>query len=843
MSEARGTGARFESHLAQINLNGARLGYLLSAVLMPAGFALDVAMAPGHVGQFFLIRCIAGAVALGLLAVSYLPWAMRHPVVLGAGPPFVCAAGIEAMILRLDGVVSPYYAGLNLCILAVGVLYTWQWRHALAVSGGIVTLWLLPAIPPALAGTLEVRPFFNNVYFLSLTTVISVASTVIRFRSAEREFAARQEVESTSRELAGTLERLREVDRLKSEFFANISHELRTPLTLILSPVEDLLGTPGRPERERAALAVVRRNAQRLLRLIDDLLDLARLEAGGLRLRVAEVDLVDLAHRVVENARPTAAQRNLDLVLTLDAESTPELHADPHRMEIVVTNLVSNALKFTPDGGRVEVTIGMDDSHVRLLVRDTGPGIGAEHQAKIFERFYQVEGSERRRHGGAGIGLALARELAQLHGGDLSVESTAGHGATFILTLPLGPGHFAEGALERRRVASEEHPGRRVTDRGSEAPPAPEHKPVLGRSEPPIRLDAGRRARIVVAEDEPDLREFIAASLRDEFEVMLAADGAEALTMVRATRPDLVLTDVMMPEVSGTDLCRSIKADSALRTIPVIMLTARSGSDSTLEAYSAGADDFVTKPFHTRVLIARISAQLRLRAMGLQLANQARLTTAGSLAAGIAHEVKNPIGAVLNAAKLLARPESGKMPKERLLTVIQEGAARVVDIISALEDNVRPAEHDGVSTCSVDEGLESSLRLLAHKMDGIQVHRNYAAQRMVVASARQLNQVFLNLLDNAGRAGPANIWVRTEDCTTGGVTISVEDDGEGVPEDVAALLFEPFFTTRSGNGGTGLGLYLCQRIIDDAGGSLRYEPRPGGGARFVIELPALEAAA
>lgn len=846
MTDARESGTRFESHLAQVNVSGARLGYLLSAILMPAGFSLDLAMAPEHAGQFFVIRCIASAVALALLALSYTPWAERHPVVLGAGPPLVCASCIEAMILRLDGVVSPYYAGLNLCILAVGVLYTWRWRHALAVSGMIVALWLVPAIPSALDGSLQVRPFFNNVYFLTLTTVISVASTVIRFRSAEREFVARDELEATSAELAGTLERLREVDRLKSEFFANISHELRTPLTLILSPVEDLLASE-RPERERATLSIVRRNAQRLLRLIDDLLDLARLEAGGLRLRVAELDLADLAQRVVEVARPTAERRKLSLRLE-PVESTPDVHADPHRMEMVLTNLVSNALKFTPAGGQVRVGVQNLDGKATVTVTDSGPGIAEEHQERVFERFYQVEGSERRRHGGAGIGLAMARELARLHGGDLQVASTLGQGAAFTLTLRTGLDHFNEEVLERRRVAAERHPRRRVSDRAIPVPEAGAEAGVeadaqIGREDPPIRLDRGRRARILVAEDEADLRAFIAAALESEFEVIAATDGADALEKVKAQRPDLVLTDVMMPNVSGTDLCRSIKSEPGLRNLPVVMLTARSGSDSTLEAYAAGADDFVTKPFHTRVLVARIRAQLKLRSLGLQLANQARLSTAGTMAAGIAHEVKNPVNAVLNAAKLLSRPDGKKVSRERLLGVIQDGASRILGIISALEENVRPAEHDGVTTCAVDAGLDSSLQLLAYKFGGIEVHKSYHAQRLVVASARQLNQVFLNLLDNAGKAGPRNVWLATEDVPGGGVRVRVEDDGGGVAPEAAPLLFEPFFTTRAAADGTGLGLFLCQRIVDDAGGSLRYEAREGGGARFLIELPAMEAAA
>ncbi len=323
MNDARDTGDRFAAELARRNVSGARLGYLLSAVLMPAGFTLDLAMAPQHFQEFLVFRLVASVAALVLLAVSYLPLAVRHPVILAAGPPLVCGAGIEAMVLQLEGADSPYYAGINLCILAVGVLYTLHWRHALAISVAVMLLWLVPALAEAGQGELLYRQFFNNFYFVALTMVISVASTVIRYRSARREFDALTEVESTSLELAGTLERLRELDRMKNEFFANISHELRTPLTLILSPIEDLLAQDP-PAPQKTALGIVRRNAQRLLRLIDDLLDLARLDAGGLRLRVAEVDLAEMARRVVDGAKPTALTRRINL--TLDA---PEIHAGP----------------------------------------------------------------------------------------------------------------------------------------------------------------------------------------------------------------------------------------------------------------------------------------------------------------------------------------------------------------------------------------------------------------------------------------------------------------------------------------------------------------------------------
>jgi signal transduction histidine kinase len=355
-------------------------------------------------------------------------------------------------------------------------------------------------------------------------------------------------------------------------------------------------------------------------------------------------------------------------------------------------------------------------------------------------------------------------------------------------------------------------------------------------------MDRGRRPLVLVAEDEPDLREYIEASLRPFFDVETAGDGAQALALVKSRAPDLVLTDVMMPGTSGTDLCRAIKQDPRLKSTPVIVLTALSATDNVLDAYSAGADDFVTKPFHSRVLLARINAQLRLRAVGLQLADQARLATAGTLAGGVAHEVRNPLNAVLNAARSLPGVKSRPELEQKLLSIIVEGSLRIDRIVGALEEHVRPAEENAILQCDVQSGLRSSVELLEHKMSGVAVHMVCESKRSVVASPRELNQVFLNLLDNAVRAGAKNIWITTAD-EHGGVRVSVSDDGPGIPKDIAALIFEPFFTTRPVGEGTGLGLYLSRRIVQERGGNLSYSPREGGGAVFGIELPAIEAAA
>jgi signal transduction histidine kinase len=296
---------------------------------------------------------------------------------------------------------------------------------------------------------------------------------------------------------------------------------------------------------------------------------------------------------------------------------------------------------------------------------------------------------------------------------------------------------------------------------------------------------------------------------------------------------------VMMPGATGIDLCRTIKSDPVLRHTPVILLTARSGSDATLEGYAVGADDFVSKPFHTQVLRARVTAQLKLRFLSLQLAAQGRLMTATTLAAGIAHEIRNPLNAIINGVMVIQQSNEEPLPasSEKLLQVVADGGRRILDIVSALDSHVRPSEGSGIVSCEVQVGIDSTLRLLGHRLESIAVHRLYESKRPILAPPGEFNMVFVNLIDNAIKANPSNIYATVRDVSDS-VRIEISDDGPGISHAVAQRIFDPFFTTRPVGDGTGLGLYLCQRIVRSRGGDLRYESRPGGGATFIVDVPA-----
>jgi signal transduction histidine kinase len=416
----------------------------------------------------------------------------------------------------------------------------------------------------------------------------------------------------------------------------------------------------------------------------------------------------------------------------------------------------------------------------------------------------------------------------------------------FAVFLPFGEGHIHPDVIERRRqFEGPVESGRREEDRLDMA----FENPIDSRVEldeveepmDPVLFEGSRRARILLVEDHDDVRDFIRKLIEPHFDLMLATNGREAWEMLREDPPDLVVSDVMMPEVSGTELCRAIKGDPALRTTPVILLTARVGSEATLEAYAHGADDFVAKPFHPRVLMARIRAQLKLRALGLQLTQQEKLAVVGTLAAGIVHEVGNPVNAVLNAARILSQDSTSKEVAKKLIEVVEEGAKRIEGITEALNSHARPAEAGVTSACDVREGLDATVTLLGYKLTGVIVHRDYQTDRLAMAPAGPVNQVFLNLIDNAVRMGAANIWLRVEELEEGTLCVRIGDDGPGVrPADVERI-FDPFFSGRKDGSGAGLGLYLSRRMVEEHGGVLRLEHRHGGGAQFVVQVPTVGA--
>lgn len=406
-------------------------------------------------------------------------------------------------------------------------------------------------------------------------------------------------------------EKLKELDRMKTRFFANISHEFRTPLTLILGPLEQLISKKEHATLQDTFLRM-QRNGQRLQRLINQLLDLSKLEAGKMRLNIAPVKVVQLVKFIATAFESLAGIRGIDLKLQLpDGEVLADLDRD--KVEKVLTNLISNALKFTPQGGEVAISMRVIPSQrpdwsereqIEIVVKDNGPGISLAQQPHVFDRFYQADDASSRQHEGTGIGLALSNELVKLHGGEIHLKSEPGYGTSFNIVLPLREAQPANTALpqpakDNRKFDIVEVTGQEHRSSSLESL-APQSETV---ATDPATVNA---ATILIVEDNPDMRTYIATHLQQQYRILQAPDGRRGLRLAQQQGPDLIISDIMMPEMDGFELCKKLKTGAATSHIPVILLTARASGDSKIEGLETGADNYLTKPFNAHELKLRV---------------------------------------------------------------------------------------------------------------------------------------------------------------------------------------------------------------------------------------------
>lgn len=424
------------------------------------------------------------------------------------------------------------------------------------------------------------------------------------------ELFSRQQLQHRLKLEALESEKLKEVDQLKSRFFANISHEFRTPLTLILGQIDSLKATI-REQRQLGQLHVADRNGKRLLELINQLLDLSKLEAGAMTLRAAEKDLVSFLKSIFFSMELLAEHKKIRLHFTSDQEALL-LYFDSDKLEKICTNLMSNAWKFTPEGGVIRLSVDTSEpGWAAFEIADTGIGIAEENLPLLFERFFQADNSLTRKQQGTGIGLALVKELVELHHGEITVKSQVGTGTAFRVRLPLGSAHLKAAEL----AAPDDEVFREETNKAlwigaleAQGHSKPVHIPTgpAGKKRP--------KTIVLVVEDNPDVREFIAESLRNgHHDTLQASNGREGLEKAREAIPDLIVTDVMMPEMDGIEFSRYIRADERTSHIPVIMLTAKSGEEEKLEGLQTGVDDYLTKPFSARELLQRVNNLIQMR--------------------------------------------------------------------------------------------------------------------------------------------------------------------------------------------------------------------------------------
>lgn len=879
----------FSEYDRQVRISNSKLGAILAIIMMPAGSSLDWYVYPDRkdlIWEFLMLRLLCSFLVGIVLALFLTPFGKKHYRVLGMTWYMLPAFFIALMIYRANDPVSPYYAGLNLVVLAIGLILPWTYKENLLAVALVILMYLGACYFQHTH--LELRYLFNNLYFLILTGIVVVASSVAHNRTRFREFELRYELDKSRLMLEDSNEKLKELDQVKNRFFANISHELRTPLTLLLSPLETMLHGQARKfdKETRDLMSIMHGNGMRLLKLINDLLDLVRLESGRMEVKREPLEMASFIKGVMGAAQQMADNKGLKL----ETWVAPELGAvllDRDKLEKSILNLVFNALKFTPANGVVALRVEKMEDRLVLTVKDTGVGISAKNLPFVFDRFWQADDSSKRKYQGVGIGLSLVKELTEVQGGKVSVVSEVGKGTTFTVNLPFVKAE--EGAIpkpEERAPATEAVPDAQpgaVAGKHSEEWLANLYRraallpttsaPLAEAAELPEAARNGTHPTLLVADDEPDMLRFLKSQLVSNYHVIEAVDGQQAFDKASQTLPDIILLDMNMPEKDGLQVCRELRQQESTRDIPIVILTARADEQTKLAALSAGANDFLSKPFSTSELHVRVKNLVvshhyqeklakqnqvlettidQLKETETLLVQTEKMVSLGRMSAGIIHEINNPLNYATTGLYTLRSKAKHLAPEQQaeyqeVLADVEEGIKRVKSIVTDLKTFTHP-DVGQIDLVKVSASIGSTLKFLSSEWkDKVQIEQILADNLVIRGNRNKLLQVFVNLVQNSLDAIRRKQFkdekplIRIEGREEGGKTIlTIRDNGEGIEAATLNKVFDPFFTTKDVGEGMGLGLTICYRIVQEYEGRISVQSERGKYCEFRLEFPAKE---
>lgn len=885
----------FQEHERQVRISTGRWACWLVIVLMPLGSVADYFMYPDHLMDFLQLRLICSLLVVGVWFLHSAKLAREHYPLVGM-PIVLLPALFMMLIIRTTqreyvplagasyfwGAASPYYGAVNLILLAVSAVGRWSFRESILAAGAVLGICLAFTIPllnssdRVLGGI-----FFTNVYVLVLTGIIVVAGNYVFNRLRFREFVLRHELDLNRKKLEESNQKLMELDQIKSRFFANISHELRTPLTLLIAPLENLMQRFGRAvdEETRGTFQTMHANGMRLLKLINDLLDLVRLESGRMEVKREPLALTEFVKGLASAAKQVADDKRLKLETYVDPQIGAVL-GDRDKLEKILLNLVFNALKFTPAGGKVEVRAEKQGEELVIAVADTGMGISEKNLPHVFDRFWQADGSSKRKYQGVGIGLALVKELVEIQGGKVSVTSEEGKGTTFTLRLPFQKAEATSTAAApvstpesgvapavSGTVTSEEW----LANLYRRAELFPSVTPVQDSMRPVESATNGSRQTLLVADDEPDMLRFLKSQLSSHYRVIEATDGQQAVDMSAQFLPDIILLDMMMPEKDGLQACKEIRERTSTHSIPVVLLTARADEETKLAALEAGASDFLAKPFSTTELHVRIKNLVesheyqrrvskqkqalettldQLKDTETQLVQSEKLASLGRMSAGIIHEINNPLNfattglyALRNKAKHIAAEQQEEYSD--ILKDVEEGITRVKNIVTDLRMFSHP-ETESRDQVPVADVVSSALRFLSGEWKNkVTIQQQLPDGQTILANKNKIIHVVLNLLQNALDAlktkqfdgDTPTIWIEGR-LENGLSRLVIRDNGPGIDSKHLDKIFDPFFTTKDVGQGMGLGLSICYRIVQDFDGRITVRTERGKFCEFTLEFPA-----
>ncbi|MET0242664.1 MAG: ATP-binding protein, partial [Flavitalea sp.] len=623
-----------------------------------------------------------------------------------------------------------------------------------------------------------------------------------------------------------------------------------------LGPLEDALNSPQSITENATRLQMAHRNGLRLQKLVNTLLEFSRIEAGRVEGKFAQVDIIAFTKDLASTFRSAIEKAGMDLIIETEVVRD-EVFVDTDMWEKIVLNLISNAFKYTSEGS-IKLTIAQQGKNIKLSVTDTGTGIPDDQLDRIFERFHRIENFGGRSQEGTGIGLSMVKELVRLHGGFITVESEFGKGSTFTVEIPSGKEHLDDSASNNKINAK--------VSSGSAAFVEEALKWLPGESEDSISVKEEdnplqKVIRIVLADDNTDMRDYINRLLSPKYEIITATNGEEAFEKILQHKPDLILSDVMMPRIDGFGLLKIVRENEAVKTTPFIFLSARAGEESRVEGLQAGADDYLVKPFSAKELFAKVESTIRISSQRVEMEGRLKLMVAEKTKALIqsnedlqqfahvaSHDLKEPVRKIRTFTDRLQK-NIGNLADEKSKTYfekINSASSRMVSMIEGVlafsTVNAGDIQPEKFSLSEVIANIEEDLELSILNKSAIIEARDLPD---IVGARVLIYQLLYNLCSNSlkfsvpGSPVRISIFAGKAKVKPGYAELIVQDNGIGFDQQFASRIFETFTRLNSKDEyeGTGLGLALCKKIVERHGGEIHGESEEGKGTSIYFTLP------
>jgi len=817
------------------------LGMGLVDPQLVSGHALEVALWTRGIICFLFLLIFIG---------SYIgSWPTRYARIAALNAAVMTGGGVILLTYLTGGAASVYHEALHATMFGYAILPTpWKRWDILSLFGGLLLFY---------NGLLFFGDGIGNDWAMLLshdaTLLVSAMAALVLHHNLMKKRTDNLEARL---ELAAANARLTALDAAKTRFFSNISHELRTPLTLIVAPLEALLESSREPlsagQRERMRLA--QRNALRLLRLVDDLLSLTRAEAASLKLHIQKLDLGELLRSFAQDVEELAARKQITISVEVP-ETAAYIEADPTLIERILLNVFGNAAKFVNRGGRIGLTLRPSHEGYEFAITDDGIGISDSNLHRIFDRFYQADSGSTRSTGGTGIGLALVKEIAELHGGRVWAESTLGAGTTMRLWLSKILPAACEPNAVRTTVASTEPQGLPEWHQAIRSAKSYRLQGIDDATErrvAPRPRHKGDAPTILVVEDNPDMIRFLVALLAYDFNVLSAQNGKDGLRMSLERRPDLVISDVMMPEMDGFEMVRRLRQDPEGAKIPLIFLTARGSSDDRIEGHSGGADTYLAKPFRSEELLAAVDAllsrQQRIRESETTHNDEAMVF----MASGMLEHMQRSVGALMSVQGAL---RAHLTPGQEAMARFYDGVADLAAMVTNLRELTLVGSLPVLHPVALDDALRSiAAKASEHLPAGRSLHVELLASAQAEIAEDELSAIVRPLLDRAFAVTPLgrNIFLQTmhnrqlTQVVSGGapessrtLSIIIRDEGPALTKSQIERLFFPFHSPDV-DVNSALELARARRIVLTRGGTIAVEPESELGTRITIHLPVHE---